>query len=669
MPRAVPIAPALSRVAGSLRLSGGGDVLAISRGIETNSRGGVMHGSRAYGEADEREHDRRGEQEPAHLSWSCMRAHCGNSIMSRRECVHDVRGEGVPAGRYPRTTVTEAAGRRKDAASGSRAARAIEVVLDGPPTVAWQVHALRRLAGSPSLEVVQVRLVGPRSCGVLARARAAIERRLLRLGPDALASTSIEQDALASAAIEGEAPGSVPIEGDVLVAEPVDARTRAQRDNAGLVVWLSERPAPARGPREVVYVRHGQLTEPAESALSRALCSGASSVQTDVLLHGAGGTSVVERTVSGVRPFSVTLSRDLLLWKLVAVVPRALERLPGLNQPVPAPAPDARALPSSTRLLTGAFAAWGRVLVSRLLFRRPWSIRMRLCGPEPASGWSGTKDGHYTGECLVRWRRGHVYADPHLIEHEGRHHLFCEEVPLGAKRGVISHTELRLDGAPADPPEPILQQPYHLSYPFVFEREGEMFMIPETLATRRVELYRAHDFPLEWRSEAVLLHDVAAVDATIFCADDRLWLFAGISAPHASSCDELHLFWASAPRGPWHSHPRNPIVSDVRCARPAGALQKWGSRLIRPAQDCSRRYGGSISFREIDVLSTTDYAEHEVDRLDPDDLGNARATHTYASDGRFEAVDLRRRELRASLEAARLGARIRAGHRSGQRRA
>jgi len=494
---------------------------------------------------------------------------------------------------------------------GIARARTIEVVLDGPPTPAWQAHALESLAESSALDVIEVHLSGPRPRGVARRLRSAVERRLFGLGADALAPTHVQ--------------------------------TRTSSVPAPLVVWLSERPVPTSERRDVLHLRHGRLVESAEEAVSRAVVSGAACLETDVLLRRGSDTVAVEKTVSGVRPFSVTLSRDLLLWKLVAVVRRAVERLPYLDlspSPSPSPVPAHGGPLSSTVLAARATSAWTRVLVTRLLFRRPWSIRVRRRGPEPTRGWEKS-------EHLVRWRRGHVYADPFLLEHEGRHHLFCEEVLPGVGRGVISHTELSPDGAPAAPPQAILQRPYHLSYPFVFSHKGEMFMIPETLAVRRVELYRAVDFPYVWRHEAVLLEDVPAVDATVLFDDDRLWLFAGIGAPHASASDELHLFWGAAPQGPWHPHPRNPVVSDVRCARPGGAIQRWGARLVRPAQDCSRRYGGAISFREIDLLSTSEYAEHEIDRLEPDDLGDARATHSYARDARFEAIDLRRRELRA----------------------
>lgn len=495
------------------------------------------------------------------------------------------------------------------------APRQLAVVLDGPPTPAWQARALAALSDSPSLDVVEVRLAGAVRRGAVARLHDAAERRLFGIDRDALAPATVEPYA-------GDAAGA-----------------------ATLVVWLAEQPPPADEPRELLHVRHGGRDEPPEPAFRRAVLTGAATVATEVVLRGDGGSLVVERSVSGVRPFSDTLSRTLMLWKLVEVVLRAAERAPGLAQPAPADAPPGDA-PSTAALLRHCVPAWARVLVTRLLFQRPWSIRVRRRRPDPTRGWTDAD------EQLVRWGASPVYADPFLFEHEGRHHLFCEEVPTGTTRGVISHTELPLDGSTAPPPTTVLEAPHHLSYPFVFEHRGELLMVPETSAARRVELHRAVEFPRRWTHEADLLTDVVASDATILEHDGRLWLFAAIAAEGASSLDELHVFWADELRGPWHPHPLNPVVSDVRGARPAGAVRRAGGRIVRPAQDGSRRYGWAISFREIDLLTTTEYREHEIARLEPGGVAGARATHHHTTDGRFEAIDLRRRRRR-SLSRAR----------------
>jgi hypothetical protein len=497
--------------------------------------------------------------------------------------------------------------------------RRIAVVLDGPPTPRWQAHAMSALAESPALEIVETRLAGARRRGLLRRAHAAIERHLFALGPDALAPVSLDP-ATAGAPAGGPA-------------------------GTELVVWLAEVAPEADQRRDVLYLRHDGLIEPAETAFRRAILRRRACVETEVLLRHGDQTTLVARTVSGARPFSTTLSRDRALWKLTGVVRRAAEQVPGLNL---AAAPDASPLaaPSTAQLLLRAPLAWTRVVVARLLFARPWRIVVRERGAQPTQDWSRAR-------ALVRWKPDHVYADPFLFEHEGRHHLFCEEIPRGSKRGVISHTELHPDGTVAHEPAPVLDADYHLSYPFVFAHADELFLIPETSDVRRVELYRAVDFPRVWEREAILLDGLVASDATVLAHGDRLWLFVGVAVPHATLLDELHLFSATAPRGPWQPHPRNPVVSDVRCARPAGAIQRWGARLVRPGQDGSRRYGGGVSFREIDALSATEYAEHEIARLEPSDLG-ARATHTYAADGRFEAVDLRRRELQVGRRVALL---------------
>ena len=316
---------------------------------------------------------------------------------------------------------------------------------------------------------------------------------------------------------------------------------------------------------------------------------------------------------------------NLALWKLSSLAVRAAERAPGLDEPAtPAPASDP---PSALALLPRAAAGWGRMLATRLLFRRPWGVRVRASGDV---GWEDRSG--------VAWRAGHVYADPFLFEG----HLFCEEVPAGSGRGVISHARL----GSGEAPRTVLEAAEHLSYPFVFAHGGEVFMVPERSAARRVELYRASDFPHRWELDTVLLDGVRAADATLLEHDGRWWMFVAQARPGASLLDELHLYSAAAPRGPWIPHPANPVVSDVRGARPAGPIARREGRLVRPAQDGSQRYGWAVSFRAIDVLTATEYREHEIDRLEPGDVPGARAVHHHCADGSHEAIDARRRELR-----------------------
>jgi hypothetical protein len=180
-------------------------------------------------------------------------------------------------------------------------------------------------------------------------------------------------------------------------------------------------------------------------------------------------------------------------------------------------------------------------------------------------------------------------------------------------------------------------------------------MMPETRMNRTLEMYRAEEFPSRWVLDNELMRDVHAVDPTLLQYGERYWLFVNLAQKTYSTCDELNLFFADSPLGPWHSHPLNPIVSDVRYARPAGALFWEGKRLIRPAQDCSTAYGYAISLQEVEILSETQYCEHPYRRIGPEWAHRNLGTHTYTRTERFEMIDgnFLRREARPVGSACR----------------
>jgi hypothetical protein len=230
------------------------------------------------------------------------------------------------------------------------------------------------------------------------------------------------------------------------------------------------------------------------------------------------------------------------------------------------------------------------------------------------------------------------YADPFLFEKDGKTYLFFEDFRYAEGQALISYCELGPDGTPGLPVE-VLRRPYHLSYPFVFEQEGEVYMIPETRGNQRVELYRAMTFPTEWAFEAVLLNDVHAVDATIQKINGKYWMFAGVSNGKYSNSDELCLFFADALMGPWSPHRGNPVLSDVRRSRPAGMLFYEEGRLIRPSQDCGKAYGYALEFSEVLRLSETEYEERPINRIEPGLIAGCIGTHTYNRTAQFEVVD------------------------------
>jgi hypothetical protein len=234
------------------------------------------------------------------------------------------------------------------------------------------------------------------------------------------------------------------------------------------------------------------------------------------------------------------------------------------------------------------------------------------------------------------------WADPCVVYENGKHYVFFEEViyTKEQERGHICVTEISKDGTIADPVI-VLKEPYHLSYPFLFEHNGQYYLIPESQENSAIQLYQAVNFPYEWEFKQNLMENVRAVDATLLYKDNKFWLFANIQELEGvSSCEELFLF--SAPdlfSGKWESHPCNPVISDVKTSRPAGRIFYHNNKLYRPSQDCSVRYGYSTIINEISVLNEKEYKEKRVSAIIPCWENDVLGTHTLSSDNGLSVID------------------------------
>lgn len=234
--------------------------------------------------------------------------------------------------------------------------------------------------------------------------------------------------------------------------------------------------------------------------------------------------------------------------------------------------------------------------------------------------------------------RDRFYADPFIVERNGKHHIFFEDYRYKQRKGLISVIEIDQHGYSTHP-EVVLERPYHLSYPNVFEREGEWFMLPETRDNKTVELYRAVDFPRRWVLEKVLLKNAPAVDPTLFEHDGKQWLFVGGMLENSSPNEDLFLYSADSLFSDWLPHRRNPVISDVRSARPAGQIFIHNGRMIRPSQDCAVRYGYALRFNRVETLTETEYVETPVGHISAEWHPRNLGTHTFNQNSRFQVVD------------------------------
>jgi hypothetical protein len=272
-------------------------------------------------------------------------------------------------------------------------------------------------------------------------------------------------------------------------------------------------------------------------------------------------------------------------------------------------------------------------------------VRYSIVGEELPHWMLGVKTNHSSriqGPLNLRefrWiqsPRGHFYADPFVIEHEGKPWVFFEDLPYSTDKGIIVSAGINEDGT-LSPTTAVLELPYHLSYPCIVRDGGELYMVPESVADGTVQLYRCERFPDIWKQVKVLLR-APAVDTTVWVEDGLYWVFVTLQEPRGGGL-QLWLFYSRSLTGELVCHPRSPISTDIRFSRGAGAIFRDGERLIRPSQDCSGSYGRRMVFNEITTLNEGEYAERPGAVIDTQTMPDMIGTHSYARVGDIVVID------------------------------
>lgn len=214
-------------------------------------------------------------------------------------------------------------------------------------------------------------------------------------------------------------------------------------------------------------------------------------------------------------------------------------------------------------------------------------------------------------DCAVHWLPPEpaftFLADPFGYAEKDLLHLFVEQYDYRIRHGVIEKLTFAADLTLVDRRE-VLQEPWHLSYPVVFDGEGATWMLPEAHRSGRLTLYRTHRGLDDWRAECEIALDCVPVDASILQHEGRWWLFYASAASKADKTGSLHVAWAERLCGPWTPHPANPVHRGFASSRPGGTPLVIDGRIMLPTQDCTRTYGGAIRPLWIDRLDETGFS-------------------------------------------------------------
>lgn len=247
-----------------------------------------------------------------------------------------------------------------------------------------------------------------------------------------------------------------------------------------------------------------------------------------------------------------------------------------------------------------------------------------------------------SGRILPKLRETFV-ADPFVVEAAGKRYIFVEEFPYSTRKGVISVFEVDETGAKRL--GVALEEPFHLSFPFVFAKDGRFYMVPEGQGGGELVLYECEDFPLKWVRKKALLPKVCA-DTVIFENGSLSWMLTTIKGQgRAENSAELHAFFADDPLGEWQPHRANPIVMDASKGRNGGLLSDDQGHIFRVAQRAGfRTYGDGFAIFRIDELTPDTYEESLVREVRPDFFPGLSGTHHMHSKAGLTVYDFSRDE-------------------------
>lgn len=240
-------------------------------------------------------------------------------------------------------------------------------------------------------------------------------------------------------------------------------------------------------------------------------------------------------------------------------------------------------------------------------------------------------------------------ADPFIVERNGVTYIFCEAYDMVERRGKIGYF---VYGQTAKPKlKIVINETYHLSFPFLYEKENDMYIVPETCENNSIQVYRVRKFPNEWKVETILIDNIYACDSLLISNQGHQYLltnemYDGDYQGHHNYCWVKDVIFDMSC---WKCNFESKRLVDEGDFgnRNAGSVFEYRGKLVRPGQDCTdNNYGKGLVFNEI--LMSTPYEEKTLFHVDCKEFSAhldsehkcLLGVHTYNSTEQYEVVDI-----------------------------
>lgn len=230
-------------------------------------------------------------------------------------------------------------------------------------------------------------------------------------------------------------------------------------------------------------------------------------------------------------------------------------------------------------------------------------------------------------------------ADPFGFVINNKKYIIFEEYSQILKRGRIAIAEISNNKLINK--KIVLDDKKHLSYPFVFLENNDIFVICEAYKSKKLNLYKINKTDLSLEKIREIFPNQEAIDPTIIKFDEKYWLFYSMKE---KADENLYLSYANSLSENFIQHPQNPIKSCKASSRSAGTPFILNNEIYRPAQNCQKFYGEKIAVNKINILNEKEFSEDFCYEISvPKNFNNSQhkffGIHTISSFGNETLID------------------------------
>lgn len=183
-------------------------------------------------------------------------------------------------------------------------------------------------------------------------------------------------------------------------------------------------------------------------------------------------------------------------------------------------------------------------------------------------------------------------ADPFVLYEKDSIYLFVERQPAVGNANIALFTGKSIFSM--EYKGDVIDMDTHMSFPQVFRKNNEYYMIPETKRSNNVLLFKATKFPYEWAISDTLIKDVRFKDPSYYVHENTE--FITTVDDNLDSYTYMRKFGEVEFRNISDDFPLKGNL-----VRPAGRIFEFQNDIYLPVQGSRYGYGSDVWLREIVV--------------------------------------------------------------------